>query len=116
MDKKIYAEFHYCEPPGTDEFQIELYPINHIDYDVDVVFMKGYGLAGVILTHNVSDPSAYETALAELTGRYGDAKPALKDDHLEWMWVKPHGNLTLSVYENGVFDIFYSRRRDKNTL
>jgi hypothetical protein len=116
IDRKLNVEYHKCEPPDIDQFQIEGYPVNHIDYDVDIVFAKGYGLANVIMTYSHFDPSAYETALAELRDRYGDPTQVPKEDQLEWTWVKPHGNITLSVHQGGSFTISYSRKMGRNTL
>jgi hypothetical protein len=116
MDKEANAKEHKCEPSDVEQFQIDYYPVNHIYYDVSVVFAKAYGLAGVVMTYADSDPSAYQTALAELTSRYGTSTPITKDGRIEWMWVKTHGNLIFSVYQDGGFNILYTRKKDNNVL
>jgi len=116
MEKEANAKEHKCEPSDIEQLQIDYYPVNHVYYDVSVVFTKGYGLAGVVMTYADSDPSAYQTALAELTSRYGSSTPITKDGHIEWIWVKTHGNLTLSVYQDGGFNVFYTRKKDNNVL
>jgi hypothetical protein len=116
IETNSYAERHKCEPTDADLFQIDGYPVNHIYYDVDIIFAKGYGLSGVILHYEYSDSSGSETALAELRDHYGDPTPVPKDDHFEWTWVKPHGNLSLLLYQGGKFMIVYSRKKDNNIL
>jgi len=116
MESKLNAEYDRCKPTDVDKFEIFLLPVNGINYGVDIVFTKEFGLTAVILRNDDRDPATFKTALAELKDRYGDATPTPTDNGVEWEWVKPHGNLTLDVYRSGDFDIFYSRRKGKNAL
>jgi hypothetical protein len=116
INKKIWAEYHHCEPADADMLQIDDYTVNDIWYRADIIFAKGAGLMLVILSYAGTDSDAYQTAFAELRGRYGEGTPVPKDNSYEWTWVKPHGNLTLSVFQDGGFTISYSAKKGRNTL
>jgi hypothetical protein len=70
---------HECRPaanpcggtPGTDELLIEAYRLNGVIYEVNLSFLPKYGLGRVTMTAD-DERDAFQKALSELTGRYGN--------------------------------------------
>jgi hypothetical protein len=116
---------HECRPTaerscaGTDELIIRDYRLNGISYEVELFFFPRYGLGRVRMTSD-AERDAFQTALSELTGRYG--KPGLQSEYdgakevtrTVWYWITAHGKLSLASESgegtNGVFTITYEAR------
>ena len=101
---KTLQQFHVHECAATskacapDELIMDAYTLNGVVYEVEVFFAPKYGLSRVTMS---ADDDHFRDSLAELTRRFG--KPGLESEYdaahettsTQWIWVTPHGKLTL---------------------
>jgi hypothetical protein len=99
-----------------DVLLIEKYTFGKVLFTISLLFTSKNGLNKAIMTAE-DKRDAFEKVLSELTVRYG--KPGLQSEYdgddeqtyTTWIWLKPHGKLSLASDEaSGIFSMTYEPR------
>ena len=105
-----------AEEAGADVLVLEKYNFDKVPFTVNLLFTPKKGLSKATMTAE-DKRDAFEKVLSELTVRYG--KPGLQSEYdgddertyTTWIWLKPHGKLSLESDETGgIFSMTYEPR------